>query len=358
MKRALIAALACAVVLLAAGWIALRSPPVEAWLFRRAVLHTLAQPVPRLADANELSVLLCGTGSPLPDKTRGGPCTLIAAGGRLYLVDAGIDSARNLLLWRVPLQKIAAVLITHFHSDHIGELGEIRLQTWGAGRAAPLPVYGPPGIEQVVAGFNQAYALDAGYRTKHHGAALLPPDAVAMVARTVTLGPGPAQTVLDEGGLKITAIRVHHDPATPAYGYRFDFDGRSIVVSGDTAPDEDLARAAKGADILVHEGLSPEMVATIRDGLTAAGRPRQAKIFHDIPGYHTSPVAAARIANEAQVRLLVFSHIIPMLPGAFAERLFLRGVDAVRPDGVRLGHDGLLLRLPGGNQAIEEDDLD
>ena len=86
------------------------------------------------------------------------------------------------MLWRVPLQNIAGVFLTHFHSDHIGELGEIRLQTWVAGRKTPLKVYGPPGVEQVVAGFNQAYALDDGYRTEHHGAAMLPPDAVAMVA--------------------------------------------------------------------------------------------------------------------------------------------------------------------------------
>lgn len=356
MKRLGIA-LACIAVLAAAGWFALRSPSVEARLFREIAFRAVAKPAPRLADAKELSVLLCGTGSPLPDKARGGPCTLIAAGDRLYLVDAGIDSARNLLLWRVPLQKIAGVLITHFHSDHIGELGEIRLQSWVAGRTAPLAVYGPPGVEQVVAGFNQAYALDAGYRTAHHGAAMLPPAAVAMIAHTVTIASGATATVLDDGGLKITAIRVHHDPATPAYGYRFDYAGRSIVVSGDTAPDEDLARAAKGADILVHEGLSPEMVAIMRDALAAAGHTRQAKIFHHIPGYHTSPVDAARIANEAGARLLVFTHIIPMLPNSFAERLFLRGVADIRSDGVKLGHDGLVLRLPGGGTAIEEDDL-
>ena len=352
MRRTLTIVLACVAALVVAGWLALRFASVEAWLFHEIAFRTVARPQPVLADKDELSVLLCGTGSPLPDKTRGGPCTLIAAGDRLYLVDAGIDSARNLLLWRIPLQKIAGVLITHFHSDHIGELGEIRLQTWVAGRAAQLPVYGPPGIEQVVGGFNEAYSLDAGYRTKHHGAAMLPPDAVAMAAHAVQPG-----VVLEQDGLKITAILVHHEPATPAYGYRFDYHGRSIVVSGDTAPDENLAHMAHGADILVHEGLSPAMVGVMHDALASAGHPRQAKIFHDIPDYHTSPVEAARIANEAQVRLLVFTHIIPMLPNGFAERLFLRGVSDVRPDGVRLGHDGYVVRLPGGSKAIEEDDL-
>jgi ribonuclease Z len=348
------------VVVLAGGLVVLsHSPAFDMWAFRKVAAYSLAQPQPQLAAPDEMSVLLVGTGSPLPDKTRGGPCTLVAVGDRLFIVDAGIDSARNLLLWRVPLEKVAAILVTHFHSDHIPELGELRLQTWVAGRKVPLPVYGPPGIETVVGGFNQAYALDAGYRTEHHGAAMLPPDAVAMVPKTVDIGSRTTTTtVLDSDGLKITAIRVHHEPATPAYGYRFDYHGRSIVISGDTAPDEDLARAAQGADILVHEGLSPEMVGIMGEEMLVAGHPRQAKIMRDIPGYHTAPVDAARIANEAHAKLLVFTHIIPMLPNALAERAFLRGVDDVRPYGVVLGRDGAVFKLPAGSDAIEQSSLE
>ena len=336
----------------ASVWFALFLPPVEAWLFREIAFRAVAQPTPVLARKGELSVLLCGTGSPLPDKTRGGPCTLIAAGDKYYLVDTGLDTARDLILWRVPLQNIAGVLLTHFHSDHIGDLGEVKLQTWVAGRKTQLAAYGPPGVERVVNGFNEAYALDEGYRTKHHGAALLPPDIAAMTPHAVMPG-----TVLEQDGLKITAFTVHHDPATPAYGYRFDYAGRSIVVSGDTAPDENLARAAKGADVHIHEALSPEMVTVMHDALTAGGHPRQAKIFHDIPDYHTAPVDAARIANEAQVHLLVLTHLIPILPNRFAEHLFLHGVSDLRPDGVMLGHDGDVIRLPGHSSTIETDRL-
>jgi ribonuclease Z len=344
-------------VLFAAGWIALEIPSVDIWLFREGVTRLVVRPDPTIAGPNELAVALCGTGSPLPDVTRAGPCTLIGAGEHLYVVDSGIDSARNLLLWRVPLEKIDGVFITHLHSDHIGELGELRLQTWVAGRRTPLKVYGPPGIERVVAGFNEAYAIDSFYRTAHHGADFLPPAAADMVAVVIDLGSALTGPAFDANGLKVTAIRVNHGPVKPAYGYRFDFAGRSVTVSGDTAADENLAHAAKGSDILVHEGLAPKLVRIFEDATLAAGRPRSSKIFHDIPGYHTAPVDAARIANEAQVKLLVFTHLLPILPNRVAETAFLDGVSDVRPDGVVLGHDGWIARLPGGSDAIETDEL-
>jgi ribonuclease Z len=345
-------------VLIVAGLVALRMPSVDMLLFKHVAARIVSRPTPVLAKNDELSVLLCGTGSPLPDRQRAGPCALVAAGERLYVVDAGIGSVRNLLLWRVPLDEVKGVLLTHFHSDHIAELGELRLQTWVAGRTRHMPVYGPPGVERVVAGFEEAYALDSGYRTEHHGAKFLPPGAAPMDAHVVAI-PANARTglALDEDGLRITAIRVNHGPVKPAYGYRFDYRGRSIVISGDTSADEDLAHAAKGADVLVHEALQPEMVGALGDAMNAAGKWRAAKIMHDIPGYHTSPVDAARIANDAGVERLVYTHLLPPLPNAAARNLFLDGVSAVRPEGVEIGHDGLLIRLPAGSKAIEETTL-
>ncbi len=351
MKRVLVSA-AGALLLLSLVGASLYIYPVEVYLFRRMADRAVSKAVPVLAKSNQLSLLLCGTGSPLPDKTRAGPCALIAVGDKYYLVDVGLNTARNLRLWHIPFEKIAGVFLTHFHSDHIAELGELRLQTWVAGRTTPLAVYGPPGVESVVAGFNQAYALDAGYRTAHHGAKLMPPEAVAMVAKPLTFS-GPTAKVLDDHGLKITAIRVHHDPATPAFGYRFDFDGHGIVISGDTSRSANLAQAAKGADVLVHEALSPEMVGDLAGVLSAHGEWRSAKIMGDIPSYHTSPVEAAELANAAGVRLLIYTHLIPALPNELAERLFLHGVGAVRDSGVRIGHDGLVVRLTKGVPEME-----
>src|SRR5262249_61892176 len=120
--------------------------------------------------------------------------------------------------------------------------------------------------------------------------------------RAINLGGKVAAEVMNSDGLRITAILVKHYPANPAYGYRFDFKGRSIVISGDTAPDNDLARAAHGSDILVHEALSPELVGILHDAMIKNGHLRSAKIMHDIPGYHKSHVKAAQQAHKNEAR--------------------------------------------------------
>jgi ribonuclease Z len=162
---------------------------------------------------------------------------------------------------------------------------------------------------------------------------------------------------LENDGVVVTAIRVSHGPVKPAYGYRFDFAGRSVTISGDTAPDDNLARAANDTDVLVHEALSPELVKIFEDAATQSGRLRAAKIMHDIPGYHTSPIEAAKIANRAHAKLLVFTHLLPVIPNAIAGRAFLRGVSDERPNGLTLGHDGLIVRLPAGTDRIEQASL-
>ncbi len=357
MKRAAWIIGGLVVALIGIAWLVTLSPGVDVWLYRRMAMHLVALRTEPLAKPGELSVLLCGTDAPLPDPHRAGACTLIAAGDDLYVIDSGLGSTPNLLTWRVPLAQVKGVLLTHFHSDHIAELGELRLQTWVAGRRTPLKVYGPPGVEDVVAGFNKAYSHDADYRTAHHGEKFLPREDVDMVAVIVPMQ-GATQPVFDTNGLKVTAIRVNHGPVKPAYGYRFDYAGRSVTVSGDTSYYPPLAIAAQGSDVLVHEAQSNSLIAVLGEALTQAGRDRPAKIMHDIPDYHTNPADAARIANQAHAKLLVFTHINPPLPNGIAERAFLRGVSDVRPDGWMLGRDGTLIRLPGYSDIIERTTAD
>jgi ribonuclease Z len=297
-----------------------------------------------------LRVALCGTSSPLPSHKRAKACVAVFAGGRIWIVDSGPESTETLKQWAVPLDRVAGVLLTHFHSDHIGDLDELNLQTWVAGRPSRLAVYGGPGVDQVVAGLNIAYAQDAAYRTAHHTAALLPPATATMDARTVPMpatGPRTA-LVYDDGQMRITAIETNHAPVSPAYAYRFDYKGRSVVVTGDTTADPRLVAGARGADVMLSEALNRDMVRTMEKSARAAGRDRIAHIMADIQSYHIAPTEAAEVANKAGVKLLVLYHLIPAPDNFLLKRIFTRGMDGARRGEWDLAEDGSLYTLPLG----------
>jgi len=352
MARRLVPIALVSLALLLLAVLLLRVPAVQDRLLDRAIATAMEGRSALFRD-DALSALLCGSAGPLPHPTRAGPCLVVAAGDRRFVVDAGRGGANRAALLALDFARVGGVLLTHFHSDHIQELGEWDLQTWVAGRSAPLRVFGPPGVADVVAGFEQAYALDAGYRTDHHGAALLDPAVGRMEARPVEPG-----LVLEEDGLRITAFAADHAPVAPAVGYRFDWRGRSIVVTGDTSRDPRVVEAARGADVLFHEAQANHVVARIGAAAQRLERPRIAKIMSDIPDYHTTAVEAAEVANEAGVALVVFYHLTPPPPMRVAERIFVRGVDDVRADGWRLGDDGLLVTLPADGEAVEVRQLD
>ncbi|HEY7216399.1 MAG TPA: MBL fold metallo-hydrolase [Thermoanaerobaculia bacterium] len=337
----------------------LLSPGVQQWLFDRAAQQMSARTnTTPLAD-DALRVAVCGSSAPLPSDTRAKACVAVFAGGKFYVVDAGPESVENLVMWGMPLSKIGGVLITHFHSDHIGDLGELQLQTWAGGRPAQLAVYGGPGVERLVNGFNEAYRLDQGYRTAHHGEKVMPSRTWGMVARAVELDgpPTPAKDrtglVLEEGGLRITAIEVNHAPIAPAYAYRFDYKGRSAVITGDLKYHPPLAKAAAGADVLVSEAIALNMTRSLGKAASDAGRGQTAAIMHDIEDYHISPEQAARIANDAQVKLLVFYHLLPAPDGFLPRRLFAQGVDEARRGDWTVADDGSLYTLPIGSDEIQ-----
>ncbi len=359
-RRLLLVAAATA-ILAATGWWMIHLPAVQDAVFRRVIARTLTGARTDLLEPDALRVVLCGTGNPLPDRDRANACTAIFAGGNFYLVDVGTGAWKNLALWHIPPARIGAIMLTHFHSDHIGDLGEINMQTWGQGRDRPLRVYGPPGVEQVVGGFEQAYALDEGYRIAHHGAALLPAANWQMTPLPVKIDTpagtspcaGGSTTVLEENGLKVTAFTVDHSPVAPAYGYRFDYKGRSVVISGDTVKCANLVAAASGADVLISEAQSAHLVKLIQEAAEKIGNARIAKIMSDIRRYHTTPTEAALEADQAGVALLVLSHIGPPTTNALAQIAFMRGVAEIRRQGVLLGYDGMLLTLPASSKDID-----
>ena len=311
--------------------------------------------------ADGLHIGLCGTGSPLPNRERAGACNVVIAGKHLFVIDAGEGGARNIGLMGLPTGRIEALFLTHFHSDHIDGMGPMMLLRWtGSGNTAPLPVYGPTGVEAVIAGFNAAYAIDNGYRTAHHGAAIAPPAAAGASPRPFALpepGTGDTLVVYEADGVKVTAFRVNHDPVKPAVGYRFDYKGRSVVFSGDTAASPSLNAAARGADLMVHEALQPAMVKLMTARLEARGIPKTAQITRDIIGYHSSPEVAAQAARAAGSRQLVLSHIVPPIPGRFFYPAFLGGAAKHFSGPIVVGEDGMVFSLPAGSKAIKQSRL-
>jgi ribonuclease Z len=329
--------------------------PLGEIVFDRAVKATYGTDA--TADLDDgLHVILCGTGSPLPDPARSGPCTLVIAGKQVFLVDSGSGAGRRIGQIGVPLGKIDAAFLTHFHSDHIDGLGEVLMLRWASsGRTSPLPVYGPQGVDRIVSGFDTAYTADYGYRIAHHGADIMPRSGAGATARTILLdGKNANEVVFSGSGVRVTAFVVDHSPVEPALGYRFDYKGRSVVISGDTAPTASVSKMCNGCDVLVHEVLNSQMVGKISATAKARGDTRIAKIMSDIQGYHTTPVAAAEVANKGKARMLVFTHIVPRMPTRMLHPYFLRGVTDTYSGKVVMGEDGMKISLPAGSDSIEQ----
>ena len=349
--------------------------PLQDRVMKRVIASRLSNDEPaKLLNDDALHVFLCGTGSPMPDPSRANACSAVIAGGHIVIIDTGPGSWSKFAQSRLPAGKIDKVLLTHLHSDHIGDLGEFATQSWIAGRMTPLSVTGPgalPVVHQpkasngvafgasdtvaLVKGFAAAYNSDAAYRILHHGADHLLPDAAEMIGENI---PTPAKdelvTVYDRAGLTISAFLVDHNPIEPAYGFRAEYKGRVAVFSGDTVKTESVVRFSKGADVLIHEALSRDMVSLISDVVSEAGNSRLGDMATDTLDYHTSPVEAAEIANIDGVKLLVYSHVVPPLVNALTERMFMRGVKEARGDGdTRIGYDGMLVTLPANSEKVE-----
>lgn len=352
MSRKLLISLTC--IVLAAGIIYKQRADIAVTLVNRAAETRMAVDI---TDSLEdgLHVFLCGAGGPLPDPKRSGPCVAVVAGKTLVLVDAGSGGSRNLTSMQLPNGRMAALFLTHFHSDHIDGLGEMAMMRWVNGaNTSPLPVIGPSGVETVVAGFNQAYGADAQYRNEHHSDLVAPLSGKGMTAQPFnTPAAGGKLVVFEQDGLSVTAFSVDHAPVSPAVGYRFDYKGRSVLVSGDTAKSQNLQLMAQDVDVLVHEALAPNLVGA----MNAAAKKNNAvileKITHDILDYHASPAEAAGIAQAADAKQLLFYHVVPPLIVPGMEAAFLEGVDEAYDGPVAVGVDGTFISLPANSDVIE-----
>jgi ribonuclease Z len=241
-------------------------------------------------------VTLLGTGTPIPRPDRFGPSTLVEAGDQKLLVDAGRGATMRLFQLGVPIGRLDALLLTHYHSDHTSGVPDLWLTGWlnsvYARRRSPFRVIGPAGARDLMANLQRAYAADIRIRLEDEK---LPPEGVAVEVEEFAAD----GTVYENGGLKVTAFEVDHGAVIrPAYGYRFEYGGRVAVLSSDTRYSANVIKHATGADLLVHE--------------VASARPELMKeaYVQRIIGHHTTPREAGMVFAQARPKLAAFTHIV------------------------------------------------
>lgn len=342
MKKALIALAAAVALIGLAGLLVLNTQSGQDALFERAIGTMLGQAA---TPPEGLQVVVCGSASPLGnDPNRAQACIAVVTPEHFFLFDVGARSPLRIAQARLPMDRLNGVFLTHFHSDHIAGLPDVNLASWVQGRDANLAVYGPLGVETVVGGMNMAYSPDRGYRTAHHGSELLPAHTGAMAAVTID----PNGVAWQDDLLTITAFPVEHDPIDPAVGYRVDYRGRSVVISGDSNAVDALFEAAEGADLLLHDALSRAMLDPMIETATALGVPRLPTIMHDVIDYHADSLTLEDRARDAGIRKLAYYHLVPVPPNALAERIWARGLS---PDTL-LVKDLHRFDLPPGSEEI------
>ena len=311
-------------------------------LFSRAVSTVLSQPT---EEFDGLRVVVCGSASPLGNGVdRAQACIAVITPEHLFLFDVGAGSPVRIAQARLPLDRINGVFLTHYHSDHIAALPDVNLASWVQGRPTPLKVYGPKGVASVVDGFNTAYQLDRGYRTAHHGADLLAPDRGFMQANTIATD----GVIWQDDVLSITSFKVEHPPIDPAVGYRVDYRGRSVVISGDTNAADALFEAAENTDILLHDALSRTLLNPMIEAATELGVTRMSTIMTDVIDYHADAKTLPDRAQDAGIKQLVFYHMVPVPINALAAKMFLRDL----PDSIILADDLHTFDLPPNSDDI------
>ncbi len=290
---------------------------------------------PVTSDGQSMRVTLLGTGTPNPHPERFGPATLVEAGSQRLLFDAGRGVTIRLNQLGIPMREVTAVFVTHFHSDHLVGLADLWLIGWlppnYGRRQVPLRIWGPEGLGKITAGMEQAYATDIAIRVKDEA---LPRSAAKFDVNEYS----EAGVIYDHEGVKVTSFEVNHgELIKPAYGYRVDYARRSVVISGDTRFDQNVIKAAKGADLLVHEVVAiPEALFAINPAMKR------------VEAHHTTAEEVGTVMSEAKPRLGVLTHYVltsgPGIPPATKEEVLDR-VKTRYSGPVVAGHDLMAIEV-------------
>ena len=268
------------------------------------------------APAKSRLILLGTGGGPTPKPNRSAAAQVVVVNGASYVVDCGNGVARQMILAKLKLASLRSVFITHHHSDHNADYGNLLLLAWGTDLAHKVDTYGPPPLSDMTRQFLALNDYDIRTRIADEGR---PPLKDLIIPHEISAD----GVVMQDDNVKVTAALVEHPPVSPAFAYRFDCPDRSIVFSGDTHPSRNLVKLAQGADVLVHEVMHlPSLEALIATETNAK------TLREHLLASHSTTEQVGRIATEAGVKTLVLSHFVP---GGYP---FLKDevwYDAVRP---------------------------
>ncbi len=255
--------------------------------------------LPFSGEAQSLKVTLLGTGHPVPAPDRFGPSTLVQTDNETFLFDCGRGVPQRIFQLRMPIGQVTHLFLTHLHSDHVEGITDFWLTGWIpviGGRKIPLRVWGPAGTKDMISYLEKAFQADYRIRTQDEK---LPSEGYTMIAQDIKEG-----VIYEKNGVKITAFEVEHFPVKiePCFGYRIDYAGHSLVISGDTRYSENLIRFSKGADVLVHE-----VIAAKEEILSNP-------VIQRIMAHHVDPEEAGKVFTQVKPKMAVYSHVVLLGP--------------------------------------------
>lgn len=273
-------------------------------------------------------LILLGTGGgPRPRTNRVASAQVILINDSAYVVDCGDGVARQLVAAGVSLTQLRNIFITHQHSDHNADYGNLIMAAWTVGLERRIDTWGPPPLEKITKLFLEMNAYDINIRIADEGKPALVP---LVHAHEFTR----SGILFNDANVKVTTAQVRHPPVEPTFAYRFDTPDRSIVISGDTAPSNNLIELAKDANVLVHEAMYLPAIDRL-----AARVPNATRLKQHILASHTSAEDAGRVAQTAGVKLLVLSHLIPADDLAITDEMWITAAKSHFRGPVIVGKD-------------------
>ena len=293
-----------------------------------------------LDDKDGIRVITLGTAAPVPsDRNQTG--TAVFVNGKFFLFDVGYGVVRQAEIEKLPLTKLSAIFITHWHSDHFIDLPYAINRSWQLGRENVLEIYAPEGIDTVMQGIDQFLKYENEHMIEHHGIEVMNPKLRSAWPKNIDLRGRLSSIVYQDGDLTITAFRACHEPVEPNFGFRIDYKGKSVVISGDTREKcNTLEDFAKDTDLLLHEVMLKDVFIKAKEISENSGNTRLAKISEDITEYHTSPVDIGIMANRAGVKKVVLHHFAPVPSNLILSRRYQSDVKKNYKGPVSLAEDG------------------